>query len=198
MSAAPDPFAAAVGAEPRGRPLTVALPAGLPLESVLLGVIAGPDGTAAALVPVTVGGRSGAALALGDASAILSATLLDLAQATTLDLTVAAPAAAAQPRRPALLVRTRLTTTGGERDRLLLVGLTAVPEVLWEAIIHETGAGPGGGFESLELTLKPRADRPDLTLLQHALPSAGAADFMPGPPLTLEYRWRHGQWQREP
>jgi hypothetical protein len=181
----------------------VALPAGLPVEAVWLGVHAGEGGAAGALAPDCDGAPcAGPAVDLGPAAAITPLAVVDLqGRPTRVTLfgerePLAAPGEGAAP---ALLLRTaREIGAGQEREALALVTLASPPRRVLAAEGRLTRAD-GSGFQTLQLqTEAPAAGGEwlDVLLLQHALPPQGASPAMPGPPLLLRHAYRDGAYRR--
>jgi hypothetical protein len=178
----------------------------LPQGSVLVGSLkAGPS------APARVVAVLGARCAQGFCSQhVLTIEAYRVAFGTAIDLAappkrMALEREPAAPRtehfkRPALLLRTRSKLDGPmgpvESEELLLV---AVASRELRVLLREPSAlqpSTGEGFETTEIQFQVAPELPEITLLQHALPAPGAAEALPGPPLTIKLHAENGAYRR--
>jgi len=137
-----------------------------------------------------------------EAYAVRFLTVIDLAAPPgrlALEREPAAPHAE-RYKRPALLLRARGQLDGPmgpvESEEILIV---AVASRELRVLLREPSAlqpSTGDGFETTELQFQVASELPDITLLQHALPAPGAAEALPGPPLTVRLRAENGSYRR--
>jgi hypothetical protein len=205
MSDPKSAFAQALGASPQAISefLAVSVPAAAPATALWLGSTM-VDGEPQTWALAACGAKPcpGKPLSLPAASALAVAAVVDLQGAPfKLDLRQLPrePARAQplpqKPKKGAVLVRaSRKLDSGEQRDTLIIVSATKSPEILWQ----ETAASAladGKGFQSLELAFAKPARGPwlELALLQHAFGGRGQP---PGPPLTLQFEFKQGAYQR--
>lgn len=208
MSDAKSAFAQAVGATPQAISafLDVALPSGGAADALWVGTNSS-DGKMRTWALAGCKGRPcpGKPVSMPTASSLALAALVDLQGAAfKLDLKQLPkdPAAAQplpkQPGKAGALVLARHKLDSGElRDTLVLLSASDKVDVLWRETASSTPPG-GGGFQSLELGFAKAAAGPwlDLRLLQHSVPGKSQQPHAPGPPLTLEFAYRQGAYQR--
>jgi hypothetical protein len=173
--------------------------------TVRVGVIAGQNGTIAALAPLRAA-ELGPIVELGEADTVTLLGVVDLnGEPVSIDLTEP-PGKAGLPLRvadsasqPALLMLTReRPPTGEERDSLVLCAVGAERALLWREVIRSIRSD-GGGYQSFEVAMvsSDGDERPlEIELYQTTVPPHGAAPSMPGPPLLLRFRISREMYSR--
>lgn len=123
--------------------------------------------------------------------------ILDLARARPLHGGKAAQLARTQ-RAPALLIKSKESSAGEQRETLTLIALRDTPKMLWQSMVRSASM-ENGGYETLEFRLVKGADEfLDLMLLQQTLPKKSSQPSTPTPPLTLTFRMNGGMYLRAP